>query len=151
MITQIEESFFNHAKDHLLLSHLTYTDSPVEGQEVIGLLVDEDNDPTRADEKYADFQAFIGTLINLDHPENVLIDPNWDLICEHFTTIANVSDEFKQYVKDELAEKNREEFAEYITHNIIKKLIANNINAKNVYVVISKYCPTDIFDKVMEV
>lgn len=151
MISQFEEAFFNHAKDHLLLSHLSYAESPVEGQQIIGVLVDEDNDPTRAEENYNDFQSFINELINLEHPDNSLIDPNWDLICEHFVTLANQSDECKQYIKDLLAAQTREEFADYIMHNIVKKLIASNINAKNVYIVISKYCPTDIFDKVMEV
>jgi hypothetical protein len=72
-----EQVFFEFVKQHDLLHHITYCEEPIEGQRVLGIIVDDSTATNRADEDYVPYYApYMKPL--LDNPDNVIIDPNWD-------------------------------------------------------------------------
>ena len=144
-----EQVFFEFVKQHDLLQHVTYSEEPVEGQRVLGILVYDDNVVNRNDLDYVPYYApYIKPL--LDNPDNVIIDPNWDNIYLDFTEIDH-NLESVEYIKSIFEPNTREEDSELISNLILKKLVSCNINAKTVYVVINSRWNTDWLDGIVGV
>jgi hypothetical protein len=144
-----EQVFFEFVKNHDQLNHLTYSEEPVEGQRVLGILVYDDNVVNRNDLDYVPYYApYIKPL--LDNPDNVIIDPNWDNIYLNFTEIDHNLDSV-EYIKSIFEPNTREEDSELISNLILKKLVSCNINAKTVYIVINSRWNTDWLDGIVGV
>ena len=144
-----EQVFFEFVKHHDLLQHITYSEEPIEGQRVLGILIDDDNVVNRTDPDYVPHYApYIKPL--LDNPDNVIIDPNWDNIYLNFTEIDH-NLESVEYIKSIFEPNTREEDSQLITNLILKKLVACNINAKTVYIVINSRWDTDWLDGIVGV
>jgi hypothetical protein len=144
-----EQVFFEFVKKHDQLNHVTYSEEPVEGQRVLGILVYDDNVVNRNDLDYVPYYApYIKPL--LDNPDNVIIDPNWDNIYLNFTEIDHNLDSV-EYIKSIFEPNTREEDSELISNLILKKLVSCNINAKTVYIVINSRWNTDWLDGIVGV
>jgi hypothetical protein len=144
-----EQVFFEFVKQHDLLHHVTYSEEPVEGQRVLGIIVDDSTAINRADEDYVPYYApYMKPL--LDNPDNVIIDPNWDNIYLNFIGLDHNLDSI-EYIKSLVESKTREEISQIIVDLILKKLVASNINAKTVYVVINSRWNTEWFDGIVGV
>ena len=145
-----EQVFFEFVKQHDLLQHLSYSDNPVNGQKIIGLLVDDADDETRVNEDYVPYYAeFVKPL--LEDTDNAIIDPNWDNIYINFISLDHNLESI-EYMKSLVESKTtREEVTQLVIDLILKKLIASNINAKTVYVVIHPHWNTDWCNEVIEV
>lgn len=144
-----EQVFFEFVKNHDQLNHLTYSAEPIEGQRVLGILIDDDNAVNRTDLDYVPYYApYMKPL--LDNPDNIIIDPNWDNIYLDFTKIDH-NLESVEYIKSIFEPNTREEDSELITNLILKKLVSCNINAKTVYIVINSRWNTDWLDGIVGV
>ena len=144
-----EQVFFEFVKTHDLLQHITYSEEPIEEQRVLGILVDDDTAVNRTDPDYVPYYApYMKPL--LDNPDNVIIDPNWDNIYLNFTEIDHNLESI-EYIKSLVESKTREEISQIIVDLILKKLVASNINAKTVYVVINSRWNTDWLDGIVGV
>jgi hypothetical protein len=131
------------------LQHLTYSEEPIEGQKVLGILIDDDNAVNRADADYIPHYApYMQPL--LDNLDNVVIDPNWDNIYLNFIGLDHNLDSI-DYIKSLVESKDREEKIQFIVDSILKKLVASNINAKTVYIVINSRWNTDWLDGIVGV
>jgi hypothetical protein len=144
-----EQVFFEFVKHHDLLQHIKYSTEPIEGQQVLGILIDDYNVVNRTDPDYVPYYApYMKPL--LDNPDNVIIDPNWDNIYLNFTEIDH-NLESVEYIKS-LGDSNvKEEISQIIIDLLLKKLVASNINAKTVYIVISPRWNTDWLDGIVGV
>ena len=144
-----EQVFFEFVKKHDLLQHITYSEKSIKDQKVLGILIDDDAAVNRTDEDYLPYYApYMKPL--LDNPDNVIIDPNWDNIYLDFTKIDH-NLESVEYIKSIFEPNTREEDSELISNLILKKLVACNINAKTVYVVINSRWNTDWLDGIVGV
>jgi hypothetical protein len=145
-----EQVFFDFVKQHDLLQHLTYSDTPISGQKVIGLLVDDADDINRENDNYVPYySSFVKPL--LADTNNAIIDPNWDNIYINFISLDHNLESI-EYIKSLVESKTtREEVAQLVIDLILKKLIASNINVKTVYVVINQNWNTDWLDNTIEV
>jgi hypothetical protein len=144
-----EQVFFKFVKNHDLLQHITYSDEPIEGQRVLGILIDDDTAVNRTDPDYVPYYApYMKPL--LDNPDNVIIDPNWDNIYLDFTKIDH-NLESVEYIKSLGDPNDKQEISQIIIDLILKKLVASNINAKTVYIVISSRWNTDWLDGIVGV
>jgi hypothetical protein len=144
-----EQVFFQFVKNHDLLQHLKYSEEPIEGQRVLGILIDDDTAVNRANEDYMPYYApYMQPL--LDNPDNAIIDPNWDNIYLNFTKIDH-NLESVEYIKSLVNSKDRKEKIQLIVDLILKKLVASNINTKTVYIVINSRWNTDWLDGIVGV
>jgi hypothetical protein len=135
-----EQVFLEFVKHHDDLQHLSFSDVKVKNQKIIGLLETEEND---------DF--FIPFTEKLVTQNDVLIDPNWDEICNSFFGIKH-NEETVDYIKDIVdAIETKEEVLEFLLTYIIKPLIDSNINANKVYFRIKPNWNTDWCDTIIEV
>ena len=135
-----EQVFLEFVKRHDDLLHLSYSDSVVEDQEIIGLVETEETD-----------DVFIPFAENLLTENDVLINPNWDEVYNSFLGIKHDL-ESVEYIKEMVdAIETKEELLQFLLTVIIKPLIASNINAKKVYFRIKSNWNTDWCDKVIEV
>jgi hypothetical protein len=127
-------------KGHDDLQHLSFNTSKVKNQKIIGLLETEETD-----------EVFVPFAKNLVTENDVLIDPNWDEVCNSFFGIKH-DEETVTYIK-ELVEaiETKEEVLEFLLSYIIKPLIDSNINAKKVYFRIKPNWNTEWCDTVIEV
>jgi hypothetical protein len=127
-------------KGHDDLQHLSFNTSKVKNQKIIGLLETEETD-----------EVFVPFAKNLVTENDVLIDPNWDEVCNSFFGIKH-DEETVTYIK-ELVEaiETKEEVLEFLLSYIIKPLIDSNINAKKVYFRIKPNWNTEWCDNVIEV
>jgi len=144
-----EQVFFEFVKNHDQLHHLTYSEEPIEAQKVICILVDDTTDATRNDTDYVPYYTPYITPL-LDNPDNVVIDPNWDNIYLNFIGLDHNLDSI-DYMKSLGDPNNKEEIAQLVIDLILKKLVASNINAKTVYIVINSHWNTDWLDEIVEV
>jgi hypothetical protein len=144
-----EQVFFEFVKQHDLLKHLSYSEQPLMNQEIIGLMVDDEDVEERYDEGYIPYYtSFIKPL--LDDPDNAIIDPNWDNIYLNFINLDHNLDSI-EYMKSLVAKATtRQDVVELVIELIIKKLIASNINAKKVYIVVHPHWRSDWLDKIIE-
>jgi hypothetical protein len=100
-----EQVFFEFVKKHDQLNHLTYSEETIEGQRVLGIIVDDTTATNRADEDYVPYYApYMKPL--LDNPDNVIIDPNWDNIYLDFTEIDHNLDSI-EYIKSLVDSKDK--------------------------------------------
>jgi hypothetical protein len=144
-----EQVFFEFVKQHDLLQHITYSEEPIEAQQILAVLVDDDNADNRADEDYVPYYApYMKPL--LDDVNAAVIDPNWDNIYLDFTKLDHNLESI-EYIKSLVDSKDNEEISQIIIDLILKKLVACNINAKTVYVVVNSRWNTDWFDGVVGV
>jgi hypothetical protein len=144
-----EQVFFEFVKQHDQLNHVTYSEEPIEGQRVLGILVDDYNVINRDHTDYVPYYApYIQTLLN--NPDNVIIDPNWDNIYLNFIELDHNLDSIN-YMKSLGDPNNKQEISQLIIDLILKKLLACNINAKTVYIVISSGWNTDWLDEIVGV
>jgi hypothetical protein len=144
-----EQVFFEFVKNHDLLKHITYSEEPIEGQRVLGIIVDDSTATNRNDADYIPYySSYIQTLLN--NPDNVIIDPNWDNIYLNFIELDHNLDSI-DYMKSLGDPNNKQEISQIIIDLILKKLVASNINAKTVYIVISSHWNTDWLDEIVEV
>ena len=140
MTTNHEHVFLEFVKGHDDLQHLSFNTSKVKNQKIIGLLETEETD-----------EVFVPFAKNLVTENDVLIDPNWDEVCNSFFGIKH-DEETVTYIK-ELVEaiETKEEVLEFLLSYIIKPLIDSNINAKKVYFRIKPNWNTEWCDTVIEV
>jgi predicted RNA-binding protein YlqC (UPF0109 family) len=144
-----KQVFFEFVKKHDQLNHLTYSEETIEGQRVLGIIVDDSTATNRADADYVPYYTpYMQPL--LDNPDNVIIDPNWDNIYLNFTEIDHNLDSV-EYIKSLVDSKDKLEISQIIIDLILKKLVACNINAKTVYVVVNSRWNTDWFDGIVGV
>jgi hypothetical protein len=144
-----EQVFFEFVKHHDQLNHLTYSEEVIEGQRVLGIIVDDSTATNRADADYVPYYTpYMQPLLN--NPDNVIIDPNWDNIYLDFTEIDHNLDSV-EYIKSLVDSKDKLEISQIIIDLILKKLVACNINAKTVYVVVNSRWNTDWFDGIVGV
>lgn len=145
-----EQVFFEFVKQHDILKHLSYSEEPIEGQTVIGVMVDDDDDVNRNNEDYIPYYAsFIKPL--LEDSNNAIVDPNWDNIYLNFIGLDHNLDSI-EYIKSLVESKTtRKEIADLVVDLIIKKLISSNINANKVYIVVHPHWETDWLDEIVEV
>jgi predicted RNA-binding protein YlqC (UPF0109 family) len=144
-----EQVFFEFVKHHDQLQHVTYCEEAIEGQRVLGIIVDDSTATNRADADYVPYYTpYMQPL--LDNPDNVVIDPNWDNIYLDFTEIDHNLDSI-EYIKSLVDSKDKLEISQIIIDLILKKLVACNINAKTVYVVVNSRWNTDWFDGIVGV
>ena len=135
-----EQVFLEFVKHHDVLQHLTYSDSKIENQKIIGLLETVEND-----------DIFIPFFNNLVQEGDVLINPNYDELYNSFLKI-DYNLESVQYIKTRVENiQTKEQLIDFLVSVIIKPLIASNINAKNVYFRITPSFTTDWCDQVIEV
>jgi hypothetical protein len=135
-----EQVFLEFVKHHDDLQHLSFSDTKVKNQKIIGLLETEENHDV--------FTPFIKKLLTQN---DVLIDPNWDEVYNSFLGIKH-NEETVEYIK-KIAEalETKEEVLEFLLSYIIKPLIDSNINAEKVYFRIKPTWNTDWCDTVIEV
>ena len=144
-----EQVFFEFVKNHDLLQHIKYSEETIQDQRVLGVLIYDDNAVNRAEPDYVPYYApYMKPL--LDNPDNVIIDPNWDNIYLNFTKIDH-NLESVEYIKSLVESKDREEKIQLVIDLILKKLVALNINAKTVYVVLNSHWNTDWLDGIVGV
>jgi hypothetical protein len=144
-----EQVFFEFVKKHDQLQYVTYSEEAIEGQRVLGILIDDDTAVNRTDPDYVPYYTpYMKPL--LDNPDNVIIDPNWDNIYLDFTKIDH-NLESVEYIKSIFEPNTREEDSQLITNLILKKLVSCNINAKTVYIVINSRWNTDWLDGIVGV
>ena len=144
-----EQVFFEFVKQNDQLNHLRYSEEPIEGQKVLGILIDDDSAVNRADADYVPYYApYMKPL--MDNPDNVIIDPNWDNIYINFTEIDH-NLESVEYIKSLVESKDRKENIQLVIDLILKKLVASNINSKTVYIVINSRWNTDWLDGIVGV
>jgi hypothetical protein len=145
-----EQVFFEFVKHHDLLQHITYSDEPIEGQRVLGVIVYDSEDENRENEDYVPYYApYMKPL--LDDVNAVVIDPNWDNIYFNFIQLDHNLDSI-EYIKSLVESKStREEVTQLVIDLILKKLISCNINAKKVYIVINPHWNTDWLDGIVGV
>ena len=135
-----EQVFLEFVKHHDDLQHLSFSDIKVKNQKIIGLLETEEND-----------ELFIPFAEKLLTENDVLINPNWDEVCNSFVGIKH-DEETVDYIKDIIDSlETKEEVLEFLLNLIIKPLIDSNINANKVYFRIKPNWNTDWCDKVIEV
>ena len=135
-----EQVFLEFVKHHNDLQHLSFSDTKVKTQKIIGLLETEEND-----------DVFIPFSENLLTENDVLIDPNWDEVYSSFLGIKH-NEETVAYIKQIVeAIETKEEVLEFLLNYIIKPLIDSNINAEKVYFRIKPTWNTDWCDIVIEV
>jgi hypothetical protein len=144
-----EQVYFEFVKHNDQLQHITYSEEPIEGQKVLGILIDDDNAVNRAEADYVPYYTpYMQPLLN--NPDNVVIDPNWNNIYINFTEIDH-NLESVEYIKSLVESKDREENIQLVINLILKKLVASNINAKTVYIVINSRWNTDWLDGIVGV
>jgi len=140
MTTNHEQVFLEFVKHHDDLQHLSFSDTKIKNQKIIGLLETEEND-----------EVFIPFTENLLTENDVLIDPNWDEVCNSFVSLKH-DEETVDYIKDIIDSlETKKEVLEFLLNFIIKPLIDSNINANKVYFRIKPNWNTDWCDKVIEV
>jgi hypothetical protein len=140
MTTNHEQVFLEFVKHHDDLQHLSFNATKVKNQNIIGLLETEESD-----------EVFVPFAQNLLTENDVLIDPNWDEVCNSFLGIKH-NEETVLYIKEIVeAIETKEEVLEFLLSYIIKPLIDSNINAKKVYFRIKPNWNTEWCDKVIEV
>ena len=135
-----EQVFLEFVKHHDDLQHLSFIDTKVQNQKIIGLLETEEID-----------EIFVPFIENLLTEKDVLIDPNWDEVYNSFLGIKH-NEETVTYIK-EIADaiETKEEVLEFLLSYIIKPLIDSNINAEKVYFRIKPTWNTEWCDTVIEV
>jgi hypothetical protein len=144
-----EQVFFEFVKQHDQLNHLTYSEEPIEGQRVLGIIVDDSTATNREDADYVPYYApYMQPL--LDNPDNVIIDPNWDNIYLDFIGLDHNLDSI-EYMKSLGNSNIKEEISQIIIDLLLKKLVACNINTKTVYIVINSHWNTDWLDGIVGV
>jgi hypothetical protein len=140
MTTNHEQVFLEFVKHHDDLQHLSFNTTKVKNQKIIGLLETEETD-----------EVFVPFTQNLLTENDVLIDPNWDEVCNSFLGIKH-DEETVLYIKEIIdALETKEEVLEFLLSYIIKPLIDSNINAKKVYFRIKPNWNTDWCDTIIEV
>ena len=134
-----ENLFFDFVKQHQLLSHIVYGDTPVEGQQWIGIISDND---THAD--------WVAENVMTDS-DAVIIDPNWDEIRTNFENSAGKWDESKDYMMAKMEALDTPlKGTNFIKKFILEKMKSNNIQAKKVYVGITSHWAKSYFDSTVE-
>ena len=140
MTTNHEQVFLEFVKHHDDLQHLSFNPTKVKNQKIIGLLETEETD-----------EVFVPFTQNLLTENDVLIDPNWDEVCNSFFGIKH-NEETVAYIKEIVDNlETKEEVLEFLLSYIIKPLIDSNINAKKVYFRIKPNWNTEWCDTVIEV
>lgn len=133
-----EENFLQFVKNHDEMKHIQYSETPIENQKVIGVLV---TDPTH---EQLVRQKFTGE-------GSTVIDPNYDNIYEDFLKIDHDLDSV-EYIKNVVESKQtQEEVAQFVIDFIIKKLLQLNIATEKVYVAISPNWDKTAFEEIVEV
>ena len=128
-----EEVYFQFVKNHDLLKHIHYTETPVQNQNIIGIVPKD---------------GYTKTVKELmKNKQNVIIDPNYDSFYKDFLQIDHDLDSV-EYIKNKLENSTRQEIVDFTINNI-KKLIAQNIFANYVYIVVYPDWPTDWLDKII--
>lgn len=139
-----EQFFIEFVKQHDIMTHIKYREDKLEGQQIIGILVQEEPGPNNEQ-----FNIFLGDLLR--EPNTIFIDPNYNAIYENFINI-DFAKESVDYIKTVFeSASTKEQLLELILNLIIKKLIASNIDASKVYFIIKPNWATDWLDKVIEV
>lgn len=143
-----ERVFFEFVKNHPVFSNLKFSEQKVD-QEIIGVLVHDDTAEGRELPTYIPY--YLDELYKLEDSESVIIDPNYDTLYQSF--IEQDHDlESIEYMKSLVESKTtREELTEIAIELIVKPLIASNIDAKKVYIVIHSHWAKDWLDKVIEI
>lgn len=133
-----EENFLQFVKNHDEMKHIQYSETPIENQKVVGVLV---TDPSHEELVR---QKFIGE-------GSTVIDPNYDNVYGDFLKIDHDLDSV-EYIKNLVESKQTsEEVSQFVLDVIIKKLLQLNIATENVYVAIGPKWDTSLFDEIVEV
>lgn len=145
-----EEVFFEFVKNHDQLNRIYYSDEPIFGQKIIGLLVDDAAAPDRDDEGYIPYYTpYVNELLKAGG--NTIIDPNWDNIYKDFINLDHNLDSV-EYIKNLVESKTtREEVTQLVIDLIVKKLINLNILSNNVYVVMHPHWDKSWVNEIVEV
>jgi hypothetical protein len=126
-MTNVEEEnlFYEFVKQHQQFEHLTFGE-PIEGQQWIGVLSE-----------------------GFNNSDGVYISADWDDIYEDFLESSNQSVE---YISSKMSSiDTSRKLADFITTYILKKLKADNVQSKKVYVCISNNWDKTWFDSIEEV
>jgi hypothetical protein len=135
-MTEDEVQFYEFMRDHELLSHLEFGD-PVEGQQWIGILTDEDESHT-------------GYTDSLTEEGYAVIDPNWDeMYANYLSSIGHGNVEAIKAKVD--AANTGKKLANFVTKYILTPLKEENIQSEKVYVVISNNFTKTWFDSIEEI
>jgi len=128
VIPEYDDIFYNYVKYHDLLKHIEYGDTPVEGQEWIGIISNDDTHTEWVSENV------------MSDPDAVIIDPNWDEIYNGFLEVNwPNTEEAKMYIQNlvESIENNSSAVYNFIINKIVKRMKKENIQSKKVYVAIA--------------
>lgn len=135
-----ENLFFNFVKYHDLLKHIEYSDTPIEGQQWIGII---SNDDTHAE--------WVAENV-MNDPTAVIIDPNWDEIRNDYENSSGMWDESKDYMIAKMeALDTQKKGANFLVKFVLQKMKDRNIKADKVYVGITTNFTKTWFDSTVEV
>ena len=125
-----EELFFQFVKGHDDLTHIEYGENPVEGQKWIGVIDPEE------------------TIGNGIIDGKLYIDPNWDEIAENFKTSIGFGDGTMVTLIEAL--DTQKKASNFIIKYVLTPMKAANVQADEVYVVISSHWTKTWFDSIIE-
>jgi hypothetical protein len=126
-----EELFFQFVKGHDDLAHIEYGETPVEGQEWIGVLDPEE------------------TLDNGIHDGKLYIDPNWDEIGDGFLASSGFGDDTMKNKIDAL--DTAKKASNFVLKYVLTPMKEANVQADKVYVVIGSSWTKTWFDSIEEI
>lgn len=134
-----EDLFFDFVQQHGLLEHIVYGETPVDGQQWIGIISDND---THAD--------WVAENVMSD-PDAVIIDPNWDEIRNDYENCTGSWDESKEYMIAKMeALDTKKKGTNFLVKFVLQKMKDRNIQAKKVYVGITTNFTKTWFDSTVE-
>jgi hypothetical protein len=126
-----EELFFKFVQQHEDLAHIEYGENPVEGQQWIGVVDPEE------------------TLDNGIHDGKLYIDPNWDEIANDFKGSDGFGDDTMKNMINALDTKKKA--SNFVIKYVLTPMKSANVQADNVYVVISSHWTKTWFDSIEEI
>jgi hypothetical protein len=126
-----EELFFQFVKGHDDLAHIEYGENPVEGQQWIGVVDPEE------------------TLDNGIHDGKLYIDPDWDEIAEAFKASSGFGDDTMKNMITAL--DTQKKASNFVIKYVLTPMKAANVQADEVYVVISSHWTKTWFDSIQEI